>query len=100
MFIPIAAREGDNIAARSPNMPWWTGPTVVEALDEFQVADRPRTSRCAFPIQDVYRFDERRILAGRVESGRSRWATGWSFRPEQQDQHGQNHRALERPPAR
>src|SRR2546425_8903867 len=31
LFIPIAARHGDNIAAHSPNMPWWQGPTVIEA---------------------------------------------------------------------
>lgn len=68
-FIPIAAKLGDNIATRSTNMPWWTGPTVVEILDEFKVADLPSDQPLRFPIQDVYRFDERRILAGRIESG-------------------------------
>src|SRR3984957_2389841 len=29
-FIPIAAKHGDNIASRSANMPWWSGPTVLE----------------------------------------------------------------------
>ena len=38
IFIPISARQGDNIAAPGPNMPWWPGPTVVEALDEFKAA--------------------------------------------------------------
>src|SRR5205823_5404845 len=69
VFIPIAAKHGDNIAALSKNMPWWTGPTVVEALDQFKVAELPKDQPLRFPIQDVYRFDERRILAGRVESG-------------------------------
>ena len=68
-FIPIAAKHGDNVAARSANMPWWQGPTVLETLDEFQVADLPLHQPLRFPVQDVYRFDERRILAGRVESG-------------------------------
>jgi len=68
-FVPISAREGDNIASRSPNMPWWRGPTVVEVLDEFKVPEPPGNQPLRFPIQDVYRFDERRILAGRVESG-------------------------------
>ena len=40
-FIPIAAKHGDNIATRSPNMPWWTGPTVVETLDDFRLAEPP-----------------------------------------------------------
>jgi bifunctional enzyme CysN/CysC len=68
-FIPIAAKHGDNIASRSPQMPWWNGPTVLETLDEFKVADLPKDQPLRFPIQDVYRFDERRILAGRIESG-------------------------------
>jgi bifunctional enzyme CysN/CysC len=68
-FIPIAARHGDNIAARGDKMPWWSGPTVLDALDHFQSAARPVGQPLRFPIQDVYRFDERRILAGRVESG-------------------------------
>ena len=69
VFIPIAARHGDNIAELSKNTPWWTGPTVVEMLDRFKVAELPKDQPLRFPIQDVYRFDERRILAGRVESG-------------------------------
>ncbi len=68
-FIPMAARQGDNIASLSSNMPWWQGPTVLEMLDEFQVAALPSHLPMRFPVQDVYRFDERRIFAGRVESG-------------------------------
>src|SRR5882724_9830386 len=69
VFIPIAAKHGDNIASRSANMPWWQGPTVLETLDEFKVTDTPTNQPLRFPIQDVYRFDDRRILAGRVEAG-------------------------------
>ncbi|MDQ6630643.1 MAG: adenylyl-sulfate kinase [Verrucomicrobiota bacterium] len=68
-FIPMAAKLGDNIASLSPNMPWWRGPTVVASLDEFKIMDRPTDQPLRFSIQDVYRFDERRILAGRVEAG-------------------------------
>jgi bifunctional enzyme CysN/CysC len=69
IFIPIAAKHGDNIAARSANMPWWSGPTVLGTLDDFNVAELPKDQPLRFAIQDVYRFDERRILAGRVEAG-------------------------------
>jgi bifunctional enzyme CysN/CysC len=69
LFIPIAARHGDNIAAPSANMPWWNGPTVLQALDDFKVTERPDDQPLRFPIQDIYRFDDRRILAGRVEAG-------------------------------
>ena len=99
-FIPISARQGDNIAAPGKNMPWWKGPTVVETLDEFKAARSLGDQPLRFPIQDVYRFDHRRILAGRVESGRIKVGDRLVFAPEQQDQHGEDHRALERPGAR
>lgn len=70
LFIPISARHGDNLVALSQHMPWWKGPTVVEALDQFEAARPSADQPLRFPVQDVYRFDERRILAGRVESGR------------------------------
>lgn len=69
LFIPISAYHGQNIAGRSDKMPWYTGPTVVETLDEFKLAELPKDQPLRMPIQDVYRFDDRRILAGRVESG-------------------------------
>jgi bifunctional enzyme CysN/CysC len=69
LFIPISAYHGDNIASKSTKMNWWSGPTVLETLDEFSVAEAPKDQPLRFPIQDVYRFDERRILAGRVEAG-------------------------------
>jgi bifunctional enzyme CysN/CysC len=68
-FIPMAAKHGDNIAARSAKMPWWKGPTVMETLDEFRLAEPPTLQPLRLPIQDIYRFDARRILAGRIESG-------------------------------
>ena len=69
VFVPIAAKHGDNIASRSANMPWWTGPTVLETLDDFKVSELPTNQPLRFAVQDVYRFDERRILAGRIEAG-------------------------------
>ena len=68
-FIPIAAKNGDNVASRSANMPWWEGPTALEILDDFEVPARPGGQPLRFPIQDIYRFDHRRILAGRIEAG-------------------------------
>lgn len=69
-FIPISARGGDNIVERSPAMAWYEGPTAIEALDSFQPTTRPTDLPLRLPIQDVYKFDERRILVGRIESGR------------------------------
>jgi bifunctional enzyme CysN/CysC len=81
LFIPIAAAKGDNVATRSPHMPWYSGPTVLEALDRFQIAAPQQNLPMRFPIQDVYRFDQRRILAGRVESGTLRVGDKILFSP-------------------
>ena len=87
VFIPIAAKHGDNIASRSSNMPWWQGPTVLQTLDEFRVAELPKDQPLRFPIQDIYRFDQRRILAGRVESGAIRVGRQAHFFADKQNEH-------------
>ncbi|MDP2654279.1 MAG: GTP-binding protein [Candidatus Omnitrophota bacterium] len=72
-FIPIAAREGDNIAGLSSRMPWHRGPFVLDALDRFVKAAAKDEQPLRMPVQDIYKFtaqgDDRRIAAGRVESG-------------------------------
>jgi len=80
-FIPIAARHGDNVATGSAHMPWYGGPTVLQALDAFDAPKLAPNRPLRFPIQDVYRFDERRILAGRVESGTIRVGDRLVFAP-------------------
>jgi bifunctional enzyme CysN/CysC len=80
-FIPIAAKHGENIAVRSSHMPWWKGPTVIEALDQFEDTQSLTKKPLRFFVQDVYRFDERRILAGRVESGTLRVGDKLIFAP-------------------
>ncbi len=72
-FIPVSAREGDNIASLSDRMPWYKGATVLQQLDGFtsdkQLQDKP----FRFPVQDIYKFtrqnDDRRIVAGTVAAG-------------------------------
>lgn len=68
-IIPISARDGDMMAARSDNLDWYKGHNLVEALDAFDPLQAPVSQPLRFPIQDVYRFDEERILVGRIESG-------------------------------
>lgn len=82
-FIPVAARHGDNLASRGTNLAWWTGPTVVEALDKFSPLPPAPGRPLRFVVQDVYRFDERRIVAGRVESGTLRVGDRLLFSPGQ-----------------
>jgi sulfate adenylyltransferase large subunit/phosphoadenylyl-sulfate reductase (thioredoxin) len=68
--IPISARNGDGVAERTPAIAWHTGPTVIEALNAFAPARPTQELALRLPVQAVYKFDERRIIAGRVETGR------------------------------
>ena len=68
-YIPVSGFLGDNIATPSVNMPWYDGATLLNSLDllegEASIADKA----LRLPIQDVFKFDDRRIIAGRIESG-------------------------------
>lgn len=83
--IPVAARDGDNIATRSPGLAWFDGPTVLEALDQFSPSPRPADLPLRLPVQDVYKFtangDDRRIIAGSIEAGRLRAGDHLLFYP-------------------
>ncbi|MDT7042665.1 GTP-binding protein [Candidatus Nitronereus thalassa] len=68
--IPASAKLGDNIATPSAHMSWFTGPTVLDSLAEFSSETAKTEKPLRFPLQDVYKFDARRILAGRITSGR------------------------------
>ncbi len=68
-FIPISAYHGDNVVKKSTNMPWYTGETIMEILENFATHDDRSKASLRFPVQDVYKFDKRRIIAGRLESG-------------------------------
>jgi bifunctional enzyme CysN/CysC len=72
-FIPIAAREGANMTEPSPHFNWFEGPSVLEVLDAFETAPSAEEKPFRMPVQGVYKFteenDNRRIVAGRVESG-------------------------------
>lgn len=68
-FIPISAYKGDNVVTKSDKMPWYTGQTIIEVLDNFSTHDDRAKAPFRLPVQDVYKFDKRRIIAGRVESG-------------------------------
>ncbi len=72
-FIPVSAREGDNIATISERMAWYKGATVLEQLDQFTSDKELHENPFRFPVQDIYKFtrsnDDRRIVAGTVAAG-------------------------------
>jgi bifunctional enzyme CysN/CysC len=69
LVIPVSSRDGDGIVSLSGRMRWYEGATLTEALDTLQPPVTSEQLPLRFPIQDVYKFDQRRILAGRIESG-------------------------------
>lgn len=81
-FIPISAKHGLNITAASPQLSWHHGPAILEALEGFHLAEPPEGLPLRFIIQDIYRFDERRIVAGRIEAGTLRVGEEIMFWPE------------------
>ena len=68
-YIPISAFEGQNITQPSEKLAWWHGMTALEAMDSIEKEKGLEHRALRFPIQDVYKFDDRRIIAGRIESG-------------------------------
>ncbi len=68
-IVPVSAREGDNIVGVSASTPWHVGVSIVSALDTFEPPAALADQALRLPVQDVYKFDERRAIVGRIESG-------------------------------
>ena len=81
VFVPASAKNGDNVASASKKMKWHRGPTVLEALDLLEAQKRDVDLPLRFCVQDVYRFDDRRIIAGRIETGKLRVGDELVFSP-------------------
>jgi bifunctional enzyme CysN/CysC len=67
--VPISARDGEGLIDLSEKMPWYTEPNFIDTLDQLPEVNSTNDLPTRLPIQDVYKFDERRIIAGRIESG-------------------------------
>ena len=80
-FIPVSAKLGVNIAKMGDEMTWYKGLTILEMLDRFEEKAPQTHLPLRFPVQDVYKFDERRILAGRLEAGQIKVGDELVFSP-------------------
>jgi bifunctional enzyme CysN/CysC len=81
-FVPMSAKHGHNIVKPSENMPWFNGPSLLGALDQLQQPPAPVERPLRFIVQDIYRFDERRLIVGRIESGRLKTGDELVFWPD------------------
>ena len=69
-FVPCSGWTGDNLVKKSDKMPWYTGPTMIEALDTFEIPPKPTGKPLRVPIQDVYSITGiGTVPVGRVETG-------------------------------
>jgi bifunctional enzyme CysN/CysC len=69
-IVPVSARDGANLKDRGEHLPWYRGPTLLAALEALPAPKSDSALPLRMPVQDVYRSDTRRVIAGRVESGR------------------------------
>jgi len=69
-FIPGSGFEGDNMMEPSPNMKWYKGPCLLQALDKIKAPNRPTDKPLRLPLQDVYKISGvGTVPVGRVETG-------------------------------
>lgn len=68
-IIPISARDAVNFLSEpQKEMPWYRGWTLYDFLDSWQLIAEKR-DLLRFPVQDIYRWNDKRYIVGRVESG-------------------------------
>ena len=86
LFIPISALGGTNLKVKSPDTPWYTGPTLLEALDTLKEPEKPTDKPLRLPIQDVYSISGiGTVPVGRVETGIMKKGMKVSFQPANKD---------------
>lgn len=68
-IIPVSAKEGANISRGNPKMNWYKGPSLLDALDALKCGGEPEEKTLRFPIQDVYKNGNEKIVVGKISSG-------------------------------
>ena len=69
-FLPLASLLGDNVVKKSEKLPWWTGDTLLQAIDKFDVPQKPTDLPLRLPLQDVYNITGIGVVpVGRIETG-------------------------------
>ncbi len=69
-FVPTSGWTGDNLVKQSDKMPWYKGPTLIDALDTFELPPKPLDKPLRLPVQDVYSITGvGTVPVGRVETG-------------------------------
>ena len=84
-FIPCSAFDGDNVYNKSDNSPWYSGPTLFEAIDAIDMPPKPTDKPLRLPIQDVYKISGiGTVPVGKIETGILHAGKTVMFNPSQQ----------------
>ena len=82
-FIPVSGWTGENLVKPSTNMPWYKGPTLLQALDTFSEPPKPIDKPLRMPVQDVYTIQGvGTVPVGRIETGKIKVGDSISIMPE------------------
>ena len=69
-FIPVSGLKAENLTELSDKFSWYKGPTLIEAIDAFEVPEKPTNKPLRLPIQDSYKIKGTGVVpVGRVETG-------------------------------
>ncbi len=69
-FVPVSGLMMENLSKKSDKMSWYDGPTLIEAIDKFEIPPKPTDKPLRLPIQDAYRIKGTGVVpVGRVETG-------------------------------
>ncbi len=69
-YIPTSGMAMDNLAKKSDKLAWYDGPTIMEAIDQFDLPEKPTGKPLRIPIQDSYSIKGTGVVpVGRVETG-------------------------------
>ena len=80
--VPYSGFQGDNLVVKSERLPWFKGPTLLEALDKIDPPVRPTDKALRLPLQDVYKITGiGTVPVGRVETGSLKPGMLVSFAP-------------------
>lgn len=92
--LPVSSFMGENIVKKSDKMPWYDGMCILEVLDEFECEEDHANQPFRMPVQDVYKFtrngDDRRIVAGTIETGKIKIGQEVVFYPSGKRSHVKN----------
>jgi len=69
-FVPVSGIKAENLTEKTDKLSWYDGPTLLEAIDNFEIPEKPTNKPLRVPIQDAYNIKGTGVVpVGRVETG-------------------------------